>query len=56
MKKVIAIVAIVVIALVGLTSYNGSEMKKEKNDDRLVAMLKTSKGDPIKIADPKKKD
>jgi hypothetical protein len=47
MKKVIAIVAVIAIAFVGLTSYNGSTEKKSGND-RLLAELKTTKsGDPI---------
>lgn len=57
MKKVIAIVAVIVIALVGLTSYNGKEVKKS-GDDRLVAMIKTGKGEPltgtITVGDKKK--
>lgn len=40
MKKVIAIVAVVVVAFVGLTSYNGTTEKKN-GGDRLLAELKS---------------
>ncbi|WP_181368997.1 hypothetical protein [Flavobacterium pallidum] len=47
MKKIILIVAIVLVAVVGLTSFNGKEVKKE-NGDRLIAQVKTeSPGEPI---------
>lgn len=46
MKKVIAIVAVVTIALVGLTSYNANETKKEKNNDTFIAAVKNVKGVP----------
>jgi len=39
MKKVILIVAVLVIALVGLTSYNGKEVKKDKADGNLIAQV-----------------
>jgi hypothetical protein len=42
MKKVILIAAIVIVAIVGLTSYNGKEMKRDNNgDDRLIAQVNT---------------
>lgn len=41
MKKVIAIVTVVTIALVGLTSYNANETKKEKNNDTFIAAIKS---------------
>lgn len=41
MKKVIAIVAIIVIAIVGLSSYNTNEVKKDNVTDNLIAELKT---------------
>ena len=41
MKKVILIVAIVLVALVGLTSYNSNEGRKEKGNGNLIAELKT---------------
>ena len=47
MKKVIVIVAVLVVALVGLTSYNNTEVKKNKGNGNLIAELKT---DPIRIA------
>ena len=49
MKKAILIVAVVLVALVGLTSYNSNDAKKESNgDDRLIAVIKTAKtGDPL---------
>jgi len=48
MKKVIAIVAIVLIAVLGLTSYNTNEVKTNKNDNSpLLAALKTTKGVPV---------
>jgi len=49
MKKVVAIL-VVVIALVGLSSYNSKEVKKEKGgeDDTLIAsVLTNTKGTPI---------
>ncbi len=53
MKKVIAIVAVVVVALVGLTSYNGNDVKKGSGDDGLFAQVKTKAGEPIKIGTKK---
>ncbi|WP_298155055.1 hypothetical protein [Flavobacterium sp.] len=48
MKKIILIVAIVLVAVVGLTSFNGKEVKKNENGDRLVASLTTAKtGTPV---------
>ena len=41
MKKVILIVAVIVVALVGLTSYNGSDKKKDNGNGNLIAELKT---------------
>ncbi len=41
MKKAIAIVAIIVVALVGLTSYNGNETKKNNGNGTLLAELKS---------------
>ncbi len=52
MKKVIAIVAVVTIALVGLTSYNSNETKKEKNNDTFIASVK---GTPGQVAGGSKK-
>lgn len=41
MKKVIAIVAVVAVALIGLTSYNGTEVKKNGSNGSLIAELKS---------------
>jgi len=41
MKKAILILAIVLVALVGLTSYNSNEVKKEKGNGNLIAELTT---------------
>lgn len=42
MKKAIAILAVVTVALVGLTSYNTNEDKKGNSNDRLMASIKTT--------------
>ena len=50
MKKAIAILVVVVIALVGLSSYNSKEVKREKggDDDTLIAsVLTNTKGIPV---------
>jgi len=50
MKKVVAILVVVVVALVGLSSYNSKEVKKEKGgeDDALIAnVLTNTKGVPV---------
>jgi len=39
MKKVIAIVAVVVIAILGLSSYNTNEVKKNESNSTLLASL-----------------
>ena len=46
MKKIILIAAILLIAIVGLTSYNGKEEKKDKNKDVLIASFQNTKGLP----------
>jgi hypothetical protein len=47
MKKIILIVAVVLVAVVGLTSFNGKEAPKQ-NGDRLVADVRTTQqGDPV---------
>lgn len=59
MKKVILIAAVILVALISLTSYNSNEAKKESNgDDRLIASVRTAtKGDPlIQIGGGKKQD
>ena len=49
MKKVIAILVVVVIALVGLSSYNSKEVKREKGgeDDLIASVLTNTKGIPL---------
>jgi hypothetical protein len=44
MKKIILIAAVVLVAVVGLTSFNGKEAKKEKGNSSLIAQLD---GEPI---------
>lgn len=39
MKKVIAIVAVIVVAIVGLSSYNTNEVKKNETNSTLLAQL-----------------
>jgi len=41
MKKAILILAVVLVALVGLTSYNSNEVKKEKGNGNLIAQINT---------------
>ncbi|WP_181248512.1 hypothetical protein [Flavobacterium magnum] len=52
MKKIILIVAIVLVAVVGLTSFNGKEVRKDEKGKALFAELK---GDPQKVATGTKK-
>ena len=57
MKKIILIAAVLLVAIVGLTSYNGKEERKNTGDDKLLAMIKTSKtGEPQKTDFPKAGD
>ena len=56
MKKVIAIVAVVVIAILGLSSYNSNEVKKSGNTDNLIAELKTGGNGQVVIGNNKKVD
>ena len=55
MKKVIAILVVVVIALVGLSSYNSKEVKREKGgeDDLIASVLTNTKGVPTTPEQPK---
>ncbi|OYU82333.1 MAG: hypothetical protein CFE23_01040 [Flavobacterium sp. BFFFF1] len=39
MKKIILIAAVVLVAIVGLTSFNGKEQHKEKGNASLIAQL-----------------
>ena len=55
MKKFILVAVVVLVAIVGLTSYNGKSEQKSSGDDRLLAQIKTVKeGNPV-IIDPGKK-
>ncbi|MGK4566675.1 hypothetical protein [Flavobacterium sp. 3HN19-14] len=40
MKKIILIAAVLLVAIVGLTSYSGREVKKDKADGTLIAQFK----------------
>ncbi|WP_146171705.1 hypothetical protein [Flavobacterium magnum] len=44
MKKIILIAALVLVAVIGLTSFNGKEQHKEKGNSSLIAQL-TGDGD-----------
>jgi len=55
MKKVIAIVAVVVIAILGLSSYNTNEVKKETNGERLIASIKGGPGETPTLSTGNKK-
>ena len=52
MKKVIVIVAIIVIAIVGLSSYNTNAVKKDNVTDNLIAELKTGGGNALGTSNP----
>ncbi|MDI1254867.1 MAG: hypothetical protein PSV16_02105 [Flavobacterium sp.] len=41
MKKVILIVAVLLVAIVGLTSYNGKEKVKNNGGTKLIAQINT---------------
>lgn len=56
MKKVIAIVAVVVIAILGLSSYNTNEVKKSSKSDNLIAELKTGGTGSVVVGGNKKLD
>lgn len=56
MKKVIAIVAVVVIAILGLSSYNTNEVKKSSKSDNLIAELKTGGTGGLVVGGNKKID
>ncbi|AWI24929.1 hypothetical protein [Flavobacterium pallidum] len=44
MKKIILIAAVVLVAVIGLTSFNGKEQHKEKGNGALIASLE---GGPV---------
>ena len=56
MKKFIAIVAVVVIAILGLSSYNTTQVEKSSKSDNLIAELKTGGNGGVVIGNNKKVD
>jgi hypothetical protein len=56
MKKFIAILAVVVVAILGLSSYNTNEIKKSSNTDNLIAEVKTGGSGAVVIGGNKKVD
>ena len=56
MKKVIAIVAVIAIAILGLSSYNTNQVKKSSKTDNLIAELKTGGSGGVVIGGNKKLD
>ena len=56
MKKFIAIVAVVVIAILGLSSYNTTQVEKSSKSDNLIAELKTGGNGSVIIGSNKKLD
>lgn len=56
MKKFIAIVAVVVIAILGLSSYNTTQVEKSSKSDNLIAELKTGGNGNVVIGGNKKLD
>ncbi|MDI1254869.1 MAG: hypothetical protein PSV16_02115 [Flavobacterium sp.] len=47
MKKVILIAAVLLVAIVGLTSYSGKVEKRPTSDKNLIASLNTGGGQAI---------
>ncbi|WP_432672561.1 hypothetical protein [Flavobacterium sp. SM2513] len=56
MKKFIAIVAVVVIAILGLSSYNTTQVEKSNKSDNLIAELKTGGTGSVVVGGNKKLD
>mgnify|MGYP003593767325 FL=1 len=56
MKKFIAIVAVVVIAILGLSSYNTTQVEKSSKSDNLIAELKTGGTGSVVVGGNKKLD
>ena len=56
MKKVIAIVFVIAIAILGLSSYNTNQIKKSSKSDNLIAELKTGGNGQVIITGNKKLD
>ena len=56
MKKFIAILAVVVIAILGLSSYNTTQVEKSSKSDNLIAELKTGGTGSVVVGRHKKLD
>ena len=56
MKKFIAIVAVVVIAILGLSSYNTTQVEKSNKSDNLIAQVKTGGNGAVIVGQNKKLD
>ena len=56
MKKVIAIVAVIAIAILGLSSYNTTQVEKSSKSDNLIAELKTGGTGGVVVGGNKKLD
>lgn len=56
MKKAILIIAIIAVALIGLTSYNGNQTKKDQGNGNLIAELKGGGDGKVIGGDGKKQD
>lgn len=56
MKKFIAIVAVIAIAILGLSSYNTTQVQKSNKSDNLIAELKTGGNGQVIITGNKKLD
>ncbi len=56
MKKFIAIVAVIAIAILGLSSYNTTQVQKSNKSDNLIAELKTGGNGSVVVGGNKKLD
>lgn len=56
MKKFIAIVFVIAIAILGLSSYNTTQIKKSSKSDNLIAELKTGGNGAVIVGGNKKLD
>jgi hypothetical protein len=54
MKRLITVLVVMIIALAGLTSYNGYETKTERKSKNLIAEVK-SEGAGLGLGEKKKK-
>lgn len=52
MKKIILVAALVLVSVVGLTSFNGKEAKKEKGNSSLIAQLEGNTGGTGTVTPP----